>query len=877
MSIVSSHQHYIDKVQAFESLDNILALREQVDAYHEWLTNNFTHQPIAKLVLGRAFFVDNLIQRIWHLLELDATPELCLCAVGGYGRGHLNLHSDIDLLILSKTPIETDTQQKVSLFVTALWDLGLDIGQSVRTLKETIQLAQEDITIATNLLESRLLIGDESVFDQLTDKITHKKFWPSVKFYKAKVEEQQARHRKFHDTSYNLEPNLKENPGCLRDIQNIGWIAKKHYKVFDGDQLVKKDFMTAEELRELQDCREFLWHMRFALHTVAGRSENRLLFEHQPEVANLLGYGENKAAVETMMKRFFVIVRRVGELNQVLLQYFADEFVTRFRPWKRKKLSVDFEVTNGLLLARHEEVFEMPAGVLQMFLTIAESKGITGLHSSTLRLLRNARRRYETLELCQLESCRHLFMKLLKHPNFFGLSWQLMHKHGVMAIYSHDWAHIVGLMQFDLFHSYTVDEHTNRLIRNIFRYTQPEYKDDFPRCSAICNNFPKLELLYIAAIYHDICKGKGGDHSELGSEAVKDFCQLHGISKSNTELVSWLVENHLLMSVVAQRKDINDPQVIYEFCERIYDETHLNLLYALTLADIRATNSTLLNEWKASLLKQLYTSTLNAFRSGLEKPETTEVQEQEKREDALEELSHTKFSSAQVKRLWQTFPNEYFLRYSAKQISWHAQTILKTATDKLIVAINNQVHPGGTAVFVFHKDQDYLFSSICSSLDRKNFNIHDAIIMNTNDGYALDTFIVLEEEGNQATKKRFKDIQDAVKEAAKSQSEPSVPNRIPRIIKPFQIPTKITWVEHKNDKRSRMEIEALDTPGLLVKIGRVFFNNNITIHAAKVATIGERAEDFFVLTNKSGEPLTDEEKSTVADELRAALKINPSK
>ncbi|MCU4675746.1 [protein-PII] uridylyltransferase [Catenovulum sp. 2E275] len=873
---MSSHQFYIEKIKNIDSLDNISALRELVDEYHEWLISSFTQQPISKLVLGRAFYVDKLIQRMWQILKLDQACQLCLCAVGGYGRGHLNLHSDIDLLILSANPIDTECQQQVSQFVTALWDLGLDIGQSVRTVKETIQLAQEDITIATNLLESRLLIGDKEVFNQLNEKISSKRFWPSVKFYKAKVEEQQARHKKFHDTSYNLEPNLKENPGCLRDIQNIGWIAKKHYKVFDGDQLVKKDFMTAEELRELQDCREFLWHMRFALHMAAGRSENRLLFEYQPEVANLLGYGDNKAAVETMMKRFFVMVRRVAELNQVLLQYFADEFVIRFRPWKRKKLSEDFEITNGLLLARHEEVFEMPAGVLNMFLTIANAKGITGIHSSTLRLLRNARRKYETLELCQLESCRKIFMELLKHPNFFGLSWQLMHKHGVMAVYSHDWAHIVGLMQFDLFHSYTVDEHTYRVVRNVFRYTQAEYKDDFPRCTSICNNFPKLELLYIAAIYHDICKGKGGDHSELGSEAVRDFCRLHEVSESNTDLVAWLVENHLLMSVVAQRKDINDPEVIADFCDRIYDETHLNLLYALTLADIRATNSTLLNEWKASLLKQLYIGTLNALRSGLEKPESNEVQEQERRQDAFELLTNSKFTSAEINQLWQTFPPEYFLRYNSEQIAWHTQSILKTATDKLVVGISNEIHPGGTAVFVFHKDQDYLFASICSSLDRKNFNIHDAIIMNTKDGYAMDTFIVLEDDGNQAAKKRFKDIQDAVKEATKSQSEPSVPNRIPRLIKPFQIPTTITWVEHKNDKRSRMELEALDTPGLLVKIGRVFFNNNITIHAAKVATIGERAEDFFVLTNKSGEPLTDDEKSTVADELRAALQINPS-
>ncbi|WP_440904581.1 [protein-PII] uridylyltransferase [Catenovulum sp. SX2] len=874
---MSSQQHYLDKVSQIHSLDKIAEVRKLVDSYHEWLQEAYTQQPIAKIVLGRAFFIDHLIRKLWRLLDLEQTAELTLAAVGGYGRGHLNLHSDIDLLILSKNQINEDCQQKISQFVTALWDLGLDIGQSVRTLKETISLGQEDITIATNLLESRFLIGDENLYKELTKKVNGKSFWPSVKFFKAKTEEQQARHRKFNDTSYNLEPNIKENPGCLRDIQNIGWIAKKHYKVFDGSQLVKQNFMTEEELRELQDCREFLWHMRFALHSVAGRSENRLLFEHQPEVANLLGYGQNKSAVETMMKRFFVITRRVSELNQVLLQFFADEFVTRFRPWKRKKLNNDFEVTNGLLRARNEDVFETPAGLLDMFLLVADyDKNISGLHSTTLRLLRNARRKYEKLELCQLEACRERFMQLVKHPQFFGISWKIMHHHGVMAVYSHDWAHIVGLMQFDLFHSYTVDEHTHRLIRNLYRYTLPENKEEFPRCSAICTNYPKIELLYIAAIYHDICKGKGGDHSELGGEAVRKFCRLHGISETDTDLVAWLVENHLLMSVVAQRKDINDPQVIHDFCERIQDETHLNLLYALTLADIRATNTTLLNDWKASLLRQLYTSTQNAMRSGLEKPVARDIQEKEKRDNALDILLSNKYSPEAIDSLWQTMQEDYFHKYNSKQIAWHTQTILDAKGKDIIFAIDNNTHPGGTAIFVYTKDRAYLFASICSALDRKNFNIHDAIIMNTEDGFALDTLIVLEEEGNQASRKRFKDIQDALVEAINEDGEPSVPNRIPRQIKQFHVPTKITWVEHKNDKRSMMELEALDTPGLLVKIGRVFFANNITIHAAKVATIGERAEDFFVLTNNSGDPLSVEEKSSLTEQLCAALKINPS-
>lgn len=873
---MSSQQFFISKIQAVNSLDKIVEVRKEVDSYHAWLQESFTNQPIAKLVLGRAFYIDNLIRRLWKILGLEGTKELTLAAVGGYGRGHLNLHSDIDLLILSKDALTPDAEQKVSALITALWDLGLDIGQSVRTLKETIDLGKEDITIATNLLEARLLIGDEKLFKSLTEKVNSKNFWPSIKFYQAKTQEQADRRAKFHDTSYNLEPNIKENPGCLRDIQNIGWIAKKHYKVFDGSQLVKANFMTDEELRELQDCREFLWHMRFALHMVAGRSENRLLFEHQPAIANLLGYGEDKQAVETMMKKFFVIVRRVGELNQVLLQYFADEYVTKFRPWKRRKVNQDFELANGLLKAKHEQVFDTPVQLLSLFKTIADLPNMTALHSSTLRQLRNARRKFESMELCQIESCREIFLELIQHQKFFGLSWQLMHKHGVMAIYSHDWAHIVGLMQFDLFHSYTVDEHTNRLIRNIFRYTQSEFKDEFPRCTTICHNFAKLELLYIAAIYHDICKGKGGDHSELGAKAVREFCKLHGISETDTDLVAWLVEHHLYMSVITQRKDINDPQVIYDFCDRVQDETHLNLLYALTLADIRATNASLLNDWKASLLKQLYISTLNALRSGHEKPVAREIQIQERRESALQRLEKNGLDTVKAKEIWHSLPTDYFLRYSSKQIAWHTKALMHSTAEHLVVATHNEMHLGGTAIFIYTKDRPYLFAAICSSIGRKNFNIHDANIMNTDDGYALDTFIILEEDGNQVNKKRFKDIHDAIEEAARCVGEPSVPSRIPRQIKQFRVPTQINWVEHKSNKYSLMELEALDTPGLLVKIGRVFFENNITIHAAKVATIGERAEDFFTLTNNNGAPLTPVEKESITQQLREALQIKPS-
>ncbi len=872
---MSNQQHHIEQLHRISKVNDIAVIKKQVDDYQQWLKVAFEELPITKIVLGRSFYVDCLVRHLWSLYKLDKEDELMLAAVGGYGRGHLNFHSDIDLLILYKNNLSKDCQDKISQFITLLWDIGLDIGQSVRSIKETISQAKDDITIATNLLEARYLIGCHATFDKLNKEMNSRFYWSSSKFFTAKHQEQKERHRKFNGISYNLEPNIKENPGGLRDIQMIGWVAKKHFKVVDGNELVQENFLKPEELLELQDCRKFLWRLRCALHVTSGRSENRLLFEYQPEIAKILGYGDDgKSSVEKMMKEYFIIARRISELNEMLLQYFEEEILGSFSKWRSSKLSDDFDIYHGLLRAKSETVFDSPEKVLNLFMTIAQSPQIEGLHSITIRQLRAARQHLEQGdELCQSESCREIFKSLIKHPDFFGLAWDLMHKYGIMAIYSKGWAHIVGLMQFDLFHEYTVDEHTHRLIKNIHNYTLEQYKDEFPRCRSICHEYPKMDILYIAAIHHDICKGMGGDHSELGAVAVKDFMLLHDYSEFDATQAAWLVDNHLLIPTVAQRKDIHDPDVIDEFIEVVQDETHLSLLYVLTIADIRATNKSLYNQWKASLMRDLFLITQKVLRSGRKKSLSLPARVEQRKTDALAIAQSKQHDQQHIKEIWQSLDEDYFVRYKPEQIIWHCEQIFSAKENQPIISVCNEFHRGGTSVFVYCKDKPSLFAKIASALDRKNFNVHSAEILSNNSEMTLDNFIILENDDSMVEESRFNDVIHAVKEAIDSDTIAISHARVPRKIKHFEVPTRVYCSDDLEKNRTIMEIEALDMPGLLAKIGRVFFDNKINIHTAKVSTIGERAEDFFIVTNNNDEALNKDEKDLISAQLRKELTL----
>ena len=822
------------------------------------------HQPIANLVKARAKFIDSILAALWQHFDLDRQKQLSLIAVGGYGRGELHPFSDIDLLILTDTRLTAGLQEQIGQFVTLLWDLRLEVGHSVRTIKESVSLGKDDITIATNLMEMRFLCGNKQLFDQLATEVSKDNFWPSQHFFQAKRHEQQGRHAQYHGTAYNLEPNLKANPGGLRDIQTIGWVAKKHFRTRTMRELVAYQYLTEDEYQELMECEAYLWQMRFALHLEAGRNENRILFDYQPAVARRLGFGDDgKASVERMMKRFFRTVQRVSELNEMLLQHFEGSILKNHSKYKVQKLDDMFEIHGHLIYASDKAVFARRENILRLFWHVANSPQIHGIHSETIRLLRQVLRRLMG-DLQDYEACRQLFMAIIRHPNGLDLAITLMHRHGILAAYLLPWRNIVGQMQFDLFHAYTVDEHTHRVLKNIHRYTVPEFANEFPLCTDIVKRMEKPELLYLAGIFHDIAKGRGGDHSDLGALDAREFGKLHKLSEFDTKLIVWLVEQHLLMSVTAQRRDIHDPAVIAEFAEKVRDETRLNYLYCLTLADIRATNDNLWNDWKGSLLRELYLGTQKAFRRGLEKPMDLRDQIREHQAEALRLLAEQGIDESKVSPLWSKFKADYFARYNPKLIAWHTEHLLQHADfSQPLVLISPNAMRGGTQVFIYTADQPNLFARIVAALDSKKVSIFDAQIMTNKEGFAMDTFVVLEQNGNAVTAtSRIQSLKKALELAITQQNMVERSKARPnKQLKAFHVPPKVVFLPASNKQRTMLELAALDMPGLLATIGQVFSQCEINIHAAKITTIGERAEDFFMISTRQDHALSADEQA----------------
>ncbi|XOV79134.1 MAG: bifunctional uridylyltransferase/uridylyl-removing protein GlnD [Aestuariibacter sp.] len=869
-------QSLLSQVKLINSTSNTDAFKTCIANSYNWLESEFGSSDIATLVTGRAAFVDALLKHIWTLFELNTQSRLALVAVGGYGRGHLQPYSDVDLLILSHKRLNKQQQESVTEFITLLWDIGLDIGQAVRTVKETIQLAKEDVTIATNLIESRFLVGCESTFDQLQDKINQRNFWPSKDYFLAKYEEQRQRHAKFNSTAYNLEPNIKENPGCLRDIQSIGWVAKKHFQVIKGKELVEHGYFYQAELDELIECRMHLWRMRFALHLISGRSENRLLFDYQPDVAEKMGYGsEGKASVEKMMKDFFRIVRRVSELNEMLLQHFRQDILS-LKVKSEIHINDDYVLYDGLIYPNHDNVFDAPEKILPFFQLLCQHPQVTGLHSATLRLLRNARKKLqqEKRYLCEFPAIREQFVQLVRNPAFFELPWDLMHKHGIMQIYLPQWDHIVGMMQFDLFHAYTVDEHTHRLIKNLSDFNCKERSKNFPRCGRIVRNLDKPELLFLAGIFHDIAKGRNGDHSKLGKEDVISFCDSHGYSESEKNLISWLVEHHLTMSVTAQRRDIYDPEVVQDFAKIVRNQDHLEHLYALTLADIRATNNNLWNDWKSSLLKELFLLTKKAFENGLENTFDLASRCQEHKLKARE-LIAGEVSDRDIDAFWSELADDYFVRFKPEQIAWHTIQILERPLMKdlpLRIALSDKTAKSGTELLIYGQDRPRLFAQVASVLDSRNCSIQDAQIMVSQNGYIFDSFIILEQDGKRiSSPSRLRSLEQAiVQQLRKPGVEHTNKRRLPRQLKQLDVPTKVRFFGSQPDV-TLLELEALDTPGLLARLGHLFVELNLSLRMAKITTIGERAEDLFILSNDQNQCLTQSQEVELKKRLTETL------
>lgn len=858
-----------------DSAMNLENLRHELESFSNDQKEEFlSHHPVTDLVLGRSEYMDMLLTRLWEYYGFERIEELSLVAVGGYGRGELHPLSDIDILILNSSPLQSEVKTKVSEFITLLWDLRLEVGHSVRTVAECEEVGKDDLTVATNLQEARLICGCEETFHSLKMLIHSESFWPSEVFYQAKIQEQKQRHARFHDTTYNLEPDIKSSPGGLRDIHTLSWVARRHFGATSLFEMSRYGFLTDAEYRELLECQDYLWRVRFALHIELKRYDNRLTFAHQLQVAQHLGFtGEGNKPIEMMMKEFYRTLRRVAELNKMLLKLFDQAIINKGEQLPAEILDADFQRRGPLIEARKPALFQArPETILDMFLHIANDSSIEGVAPATMRQLRTARRRLNKF-LHTIPEAREKFMDLVRHPNALHKAFSLMHRLGVMSAYLPQWSQIVGQMQFDLFHVYTVDEHSMRLLKHIHTFSFAKNHAKHPICCEVYPRIQKKELLIIAAIFHDIGKGRGGDHSEIGAVEAYDFCIEHGLSKPESKLVSWLVKHHLLMSVTAQRRDIYDPEVVTGFAKKVRDEEYLEFLVCLTVADICATNPELWNSWKRTLLAELFYSSQRALRRGLENPVDVRDRIRHNQHLASAMLRKEGFTAREIEVLWQRFKADYFLRHTHKQIAWHGEHLLRLESkEQPLVLLSKEATRGGTEVFIYSKDLPNLFANVVGELDRRNFSVHDAQVMTSKDGYALDTFIVLDHHGEPIDENRHANM---VRHIESILSEDDVANskvrRTPRQLMHFNVKTRVDFIPTKTRKRTLMEFVALDTPGLLANIGATFAELGIHLHAAKIITIGERAEDLFILTSPNGGPLSEEEQDALKTKLKESV------
>ncbi|MFT4768365.1 MAG: [protein-PII] uridylyltransferase [Glaciecola sp.] len=847
-----------------EEKELIPALRDALQRASQQLDKDFREgRSAGDLLRARAALIDDLLRHAWGKMKLPST-QIALIAVGGYGRGELHPHSDIDLLILRAGDNEADNS-RLENFLTLLWDLGLQIGHSVRSVDECITVAQDDITVLTNLIEARLLLGQQALLDAVAQGTQDTQMWPPETFFRAKLTEQEARHAKFGDTEYSLEPNVKGSPGGLRDLQLIGWLAQRHFGWRSAAELTDNQFLTEAEATTIIHGQEFLWRVRYALHMITRREEDRLLFDHQRELAKIWGFVDgDKLAVEQFMQLYYRWALALSQLNEVLMLSFDQAVLQAGTPDVVVDINSWFELRNGYISAKRDSIFEeFPGALLEVFLHAGNNPQALGIAAETIRLIRENRHRIDD-EFRRNTQHKQMFIEVLRSNNRLTRQLRRMSRYGILGRYLPAYGKIVGQMQHDLFHSYTVDAHTLQVIENIRRFLKPENDERFPVTSRVARRLPKIELLYIAGLFHDIGKGRGGDHSELGAVDARNFCEEHGLGRRDTNLVEWLVRNHLFMSAVSQRKDISDPDVVQEFAQHVGDQHRLDYLFALTVADINGTNPKLWNAWRGSLLRQLYTESKRALRRGLENPVDKQEWIQETREAAAKLLEYRGFTDGELTTLWQERGEDYFLRERAEDIAWHTEAIAgHQDRNHPLVLVRNGVESSvanTTQIFIYARFDIGAFSRSCSRLEQLNLSIHDARIYHGRDGMSLDTYYVLDSSGESVDDvDRLRHITSYLSDKLSPETNTnSIPSRLtPRRVRSFQLDTETTMRVDPAREVSVLEVISLDRPGLLARIGEVFVEFGVICEAAKIQTLGERVEDVFFVTDLQRQPILD--------------------
>ncbi len=803
----------------------------------------FVEHSAPKLLRDLRRLVDATLKTVWQHLAMPR--DIALVAVGGYGRGQLFPYSDIDLLILLPHPADAALAQKLEQFVSLLWDIGLDVGHSVRTVAECVDLAAQDVTIQTSLLEARLIVGERKLFRQFERDF--RRGVDPLQFTKAKRLEQEQRHVRYHDT--NLEPNIKESAGGLRDLQTILWISKAADIGTRWADLVRNGIITRREAALLRKHEGFLQNLRIRLHYLAQRREERLVFDVQTALAQQIGCRDtaHRRASEHLMQRFHRTAIEISQLNTIVLQNLNAQIAPP-RSRATVPLNERFHSRNELLEANDEGLFRRePGAMLEAFVILQEHHELKGMTAGTLRALWRA----STLigpEFRRSPQNRELFMRILRSPSRVVRELRRMNRYGILGRYIPAFGRIVGQMQHDLYHVYTVDEHILNVVRNLRRFAVPELAHEFPLASRLMSDFERPEVLYLAGLFHDIAKGRGGDHSALGRVDALRFCREHGLSAEDCELVAWLVENHLVMSATAQKQDLSDPDVISAFAQRVTDERHLIALYILTVADIRGTSPKVWNGWKAKLLEDLFLMTRRRL-SGDTHSLASSLQQRQEAVKAKLRLYAIKDEATE--KLWSQLDISYFLRHEVDEIAWHTR-LLNYRVDTPVPVVKARLSPAGEGlqVMIYVRDQKDLFARICSFFERISYSIVDAKIYTTKHGYALDSFAILDPTNK---KPQYRDLIGYIEYelgqrlAQETPLEPPLQGRVSRQSRHFPITPEVSIMADERGMYKVLSIIAGDRPGLLSRVGRCLVKYQINLYTAKINTLGDRAEDVFLI------------------------------
>ncbi|OYY73494.1 MAG: [protein-PII] uridylyltransferase [Gammaproteobacteria bacterium 28-57-27] len=843
-------------------------------------------EHVAVLFAARTALIDALIAAQWADAGLDGAVA-CVLAVGGYGRSELFPYSDIDVLVLLANDAPPHLAKQIEVFISRLWDLGLHLGHSTRTVEECLTFAASDLCIMTSLLEGRFLSGQRELWQGVSTSLFMLgcEIWPAPAFFRGKQAEQGARHHRYDDSAYKIEPNIKESPGGLRDWHTLRWLSCRIFQHDAADHLVAEGLLTDSEHTALLERVEFLSRLRFALHLITERHEDRLLLMHQKTLAAMCSEvlpqvnesdSENQR-VEAFMQRYFRAVLGIERINQLVMQQFEERlFPPRGEP---QAINARFNRRGKLIETVDAQLFlRTPSAMLELFLLVQQQPEPLHIRASTLRQLQSHVLLLRA-EMRHNPKARALFMEILRQPRGVFDALKQMNRLGVLAAYLPDFENIVGRMQFDLFHLYTVDAHTLLVIRNLRRFCTPFGQSENPLAHELIGHFDKPELLLLAALFHDIAKGMGGQHEVLGAEKARAFCVLHNLPADDTVLVEWLVRHHLHFSSVAQRRDLDDPQVIDEFTRWIGSRRKLDALYLLTVADIHATNPTLWSDWRAALLRDLYSKTRKSLEHGQHIIDT-----QSRRARVLERLAHAcdvreEGGWHKARALLDSLHTRYIMRHPTDALVWRLCGMVK-AQNMLWLGLREDNHRQVSELFIYTRDQPHLFAKIAATLDRLGFNIQSAYLTTTTQGMVVDDILFLNADGSPLRDAWMQN--DLLRQLELAMTQDMTAARVMRrsspLLQHFNCPTQIQMQTSEHGENTEVQLETLDRPGLLALIGGVLSELDMNLQGATINTLGEKAQDTLYVsvrepTTGKLSPLNPEQKQLLKDRLHLALRM----